>query len=118
MSCVKIDNKYFKEQLILCKESKRPNKELTKIFIGICDGISKKIIVKRFQDLEDLKQAALLDILENWLRFDANKNNPHAYFTTIAKNSMQFNNKKLYEHHKKIKPDIVSYEEYVEKHYI
>jgi DNA-directed RNA polymerase specialized sigma subunit len=109
---MQIDNKQFKQNLVECQSIGKLNQYLTNTFITLVNGVSKKIIVKRLHDLEDLKQSAFEDIFKNWKKYDSTKDNPHAYFSKIAKNSMQLNNKKLYEQHKKIKPEIVSYEEF------
>ncbi len=87
-----LNNKDLYNEVVKCKKEGVISKELFDMFMLMIDNISTKF---RYQDesiREDLKQDAILNLLEKWIMFDENKyTNAFAYYTQLIKHSFAFN---------------------------
>jgi len=82
-----LKNSELLNELILSNGKDKLTKEALSMLIIMVNNISKKLSYKNLEDLNDVKQVALMKCLLYWKNFNPEKsNNPFSYFTQIIKN--------------------------------
>ena len=87
-----LKNRELVEEIEKCRKVDKLSPQLLYNFELLVYRISTKPSFRGYSYLDDMKAAAMLDIVEHWKRFDASRSetpNPFAYFSTITVNAFK-----------------------------
>ena len=84
-----VNNKDFYEELIKCKENDELSDELVRMFLLMCERLSRKMTYQNPQDREDCIQTACLSFCRYWRSFNPEiTKNAFSYFTSLSSMGM------------------------------
>lgn len=88
-----IDKKELYNLVVESKEAGEMSNELARMFLLL---IERTIRMPKFAgnttyiNLEDMKSYAMMSLMTSWYKFDTNKKNPFAFYTTCITNSFWY----------------------------
>lgn len=85
-----LSNKDLYDEVVRCKKLglMEPSPKLMKMFIILGQKIQSKMFYENQDDKMDCFQQGILDLINNWSKFNIVYKNPFAYYTQIFKNGM------------------------------